>query len=223
MKPQRSKLLKALWYNLIPSFPVWTRLYGMPIAFDSRDTPQVWYIRRARMEDLHNAPKVLAPFNGMLWDIGASVGLYSCLWLKYGGGSAVAFEISPKAASYIRTNAQRNRLKNLTIVPWAISVRQTHYTVPTTASEGNRISHNGGQMEATLTWENAALRYGSPHVIKMDIEGDEREFLNDTAFQRYVGNKGIRFLVEIHTPEDPSLTYRGWNFKHIHDRTYQAT
>jgi FkbM family methyltransferase len=173
------------------------------MLYDFRDNSQQWYLRDSYIEDMENIPGVLVPFRGVLWDVGANVGLYSCMWRKYGGDRAIAFELSPKAASYISRNIARNKLSSIEVVARGLSVRPVKYKVPTDSSAGNRITQPEENSESgtTMTYHEALEKYGVPNVIKLDVEGYENEFLSDPQFISLVRNNDIRLIVEIHDPK----------------------
>src|SRR6266496_403951 len=105
---QNTKLVRWLWYRLVPPFAFSKRLYGLRMLYSFRDHSEYWRRSTKRIEQEEAVVQVLTPIRGKLWDVGASVGLYSCVWMRNGGESVVAFELSPAAARYITRNAARN-------------------------------------------------------------------------------------------------------------------
>lgn len=223
IKLYHHKFFRRLWYSVMPSFPIQSRLYGLKMLYDARDNSSHWYLTNSYIEEMENVPKVLLPFQGVLWDVGANIGLYSCVWRKYGGDRAVAFELSPKAASYIKRNAERNKLSAIEIVPKGLSVRSLKYKIPADASAGNRITapDNDSDTETTMTYKEAVAQFGIPDVIKLDIEGHENEFLGDSDFISFVKNNNVRLIVEFHNEEYLSR-FPSLKLIHLNDRTYQV-
>src|SRR6185369_17142539 len=96
--------LAKLWHRFMPSFPVKRRVFDFEMYFDSRDHPFVWYGNRNTLEEAENIPATLGKFQGLFWDVGANAGIYS-LWMASRGNPVVAFDISPKAISYVMKSA----------------------------------------------------------------------------------------------------------------------
>ena len=73
-----------------------------------------------------------------------------------------------------------------------------------------------------MTYPEAAQQFGVPNVIKMDIEGQEIEFLGDAGFMSFVKSNNIRLIVEFHDDEY-RRRFPECSFIHLNDRTYQVT
>jgi FkbM family methyltransferase len=58
---------------------------------------------------------------GVLYDVGAHIGLVSCLWCRHGSGRAFAFEPSPHNARLARQNFELNRLGNAEVIETAVA------------------------------------------------------------------------------------------------------
>jgi len=197
-----------LWHTLMPSFPVKRRVFGLEIYFDSRDHPFAWYSPRNMLEEAENIPQTLGQFQGLFWDAGANAGLYS-LWMAARGNPVVAFDISPKAISYVLKSAARNGLKNVTGVPRAFSVEPFKYRTPQSAGAGNRLGDASAGDEATaITYVEAAAQFGVPVCIKMDIEGHEEVFLKSAAFKEWVIKNRIAIVMELHSPQMWELLWK---------------
>jgi FkbM family methyltransferase len=193
------RLLARIWHNLIPCFPIRRKIFGIHVFFDSRDHPFAWYTSSHLLEQAENIPETLGRFNGRLWDVGANAGIYS-LWMASRGNPVVAFDISPKAISYVLKSAAKNGLKNLTGVPRAFSTEPFKYEMPQTAVADNQLKAVASSANATaITYLEAAEKYGLPSVIKMDIEGHEEKFLRSDEFKQWIIRNKISIIMELHS------------------------
>jgi FkbM family methyltransferase len=195
------RFLALLWHKLMPCFPIRRKVFGLQIYFDSRDHPCAWYATRNILEQSENIPKTLGQFRGRFWDVGSNVGFYS-LWMASRGNPVVAFDISPKAISYVLKSAAKNGLKNIIGVPRAFSTESFRYQTPQTAVGGNQLKIAAGADAATaITYLEAAEKYGVPAVIKMDIEGHEENFLRSDEFKQWIIRNKIAIFMELHSDD----------------------
>ena len=116
------------------------------------------------------------------WDIGANAGYHSLVAARELGqlGRVIAVEANPAVADIAQTQFRLNREGHrVTLVRAAISNAEGTETL--TVMPNNRMSaiesvaqHPGTplQVKAT-TLDNLAAEWGTPHLIKMDIEGGE--------------------------------------------------
>jgi FkbM family methyltransferase len=202
------RFLAKIWHRCMPSFPVKRKIFGLDLYFDSRDHPFVWYAPRKQLEEHENLPETLSKFHGLIWDAGANAGIYS-LWLASLGNQVIAFDISPKAISYIMKSAAKNGLKGVTGVPRAFSVEPLRYHVPKTAIAGNKLGGAAGQEEAVaITYKEAAEKFGIPVLIKMDIEGHEEAFLRSKEFKQWLVQNKVALVLELHKAEFQDLLWK---------------
>ena len=126
-----------------------------------------------------------------VWDVGANVGLYAVLLSRAASaGHVVAFEPVPASRERLDANLELNDCTNVTVEPIALSDHEgvSSMALYPDAPGCNRIIDPGelpaeaaGAMQiSTATGDGyaQASRYGSPDVIKVDIEGHEPEFLS---------------------------------------------
>jgi len=122
----------------------------------------------------------------VVWDVGANVGLYSCLLGKYGRNvTMVAFEPNPVAVERLKRNVSLNGLGNVQIIPLALldvdgdvifdivwsdrcSLRGK-VVIPSKDKQGNLITVKAIRGD-TLVQKRLAP---SPDIIKVDVEGGE--------------------------------------------------
>lgn len=127
---------------------------------------------------------------GVLWDLGANVGFFALLAARVAGprGHVYALEPDPRCAASIRTSAELNGFRNVTVIEKAAGARTRRE--PFALAPENTWSHlvERGQPAAgleVLTVEAAALDelavqddMRAPTVIKLDVEGSEIDALN---------------------------------------------
>jgi len=134
--------------------------------------------------------KRLATPDAICFDIGANVGHYTLLFSRY-AQHVYAFEPLPRNLRYLVRLVELNRLKNVTVVPWAVAgdVGVTAFQ----AGDNNALGHlarEGDQPVATISCDEFVRRYGVvPDLMKIDVEGAEVEVL-----------RGAETLLRAHHP-----------------------
>jgi FkbM family methyltransferase len=124
-----------------------------------------------------------------VWDVGANVGIYAVLLGRAAtAGHVVSFEPVPSTRERLVGNLERNGMTNVTVEPWALSDTEGTVTMAIfpNAPGCDAIIATGvtddphEELVVDTTTGEAYLEdspYGSPDVIKVDIEGHEPEFL----------------------------------------------
>ncbi|MBX7156825.1 MAG: FkbM family methyltransferase [Verrucomicrobiae bacterium] len=121
------------------------------------------------------------------------------------GHEVIAFDISPKAINLLRKGARANQV-NIQTVEGAFSVEPYFYTTPTSShTENQAIKTSGSGQRKSITFLEAAERFGIPQVIKMDIEGNEKEFLQSSTYRDWLTQHNILWIFEMHKSEDFEL------------------
>ena len=152
---------------------------------------------------------------GVLYDVGAHIGLVSCLWCCSGGGLACAFEPSPHNARLIHENLKINAVENARVYEVAIAARsgEAGFVVETAnlgASSGGYLSDvagrvmgldRGGGLEQTVMVSSldaiVELEHLSPpSLVKVDVEGSEVEVVRGAV--ETIRRHGPKLLIEIH-------------------------
>jgi FkbM family methyltransferase len=123
---------------------------------------------------------------GVLYDVGANVGVYTLLASRLVGGSGhvVAFEPLPANLTFLRRHIQLNRCGNVRVVEAALSDRCGTGTFATRGHRSmGRLTTDGGAAVSVLALDEAVRRLALPlpSVIKMDIEGGEAAALRGAA------------------------------------------
>ena len=142
----------------------------------------------------------------VVWDVGASVGLYT-VHLAPRVRRVVAFEPDPATVARLRENVQVNGLTHsVDIVPAALGDRDGQVELSTSGLSGNApaISNLGRHHASTVVPINRAdtlLSTGgvaAPTVIKMDVEGAEGLVLKGAAGLLRSGSAPRLLFVEVH-------------------------
>ena len=118
-----------------------------------------------------------------IFDVGANIGIYALQAARL-GATVVAFEPSRLVRHRLVRNIVANRLtESITVVPEAVAAKQgtVEFFETRTGNWGvGRIfayghALRGGERYSVPTdsLDNLALRFGTPDLIKMDIEGAE--------------------------------------------------
>jgi len=129
--------------------------------------------------------KKLIKKGDVCWDVGANIGFYTCLFSKLvgGNGAVVAFEPLSSAFSYLKSNIEINKLKNVRLINKAISDMKGPRTIffeSLELAEGTATLKQYGNKNITETVEVDCIDgiYKSiplPDFIKMDVENCEIE------------------------------------------------
>lgn len=166
---------------------LWGPGRGMKLTFNLLDHPALLL---GRYE-----PHVVAAMRrhiragSTVYDIGANIGYLTALAARLAGtGHVVAFEPDPANAELLQRNIRQNRLANVEVEPRAVTCDGRPIQLATYAY--SLVNHivSGTQPAASdarvLTGESVALDtfvyeegHQAPGVIKIDVEGAEREVL----------------------------------------------
>ena len=182
--------LAPLWHRFAPSITLSRKFKGLRLYFDSRDNAAALVIP-ARMLEL---PKYV---DGSVWDIGANIGYLTLVAAGLGRG-VIAFEMSARASELLEKSRDANGL-HFDIVPRGFAVEEKSYQAPDTSHPGNQIEFSDEGSVCTITYAEAEASYGTPALIKMDIEGMEKGFFENPEFKKWIIEKQIVFVVEVHT------------------------
>lgn len=190
--------LAPLWHRFAPSITLSRKFKGLRLYFDSRDNAAALVVPASMLEQrewpLLELPKHI---DGPVWDIGANVG-YLTLTAAGLGRKTTAFEMSARAAALLVRSREANGL-NFEVVPRGFALEEKSYHAPGTSHPGNQIEFSDDGSERTITYAEAEKSYGTPALIKMDIEGMEKGFFESPGFKAWIVEKEIIFVVEVHT------------------------
>ncbi len=132
--------------------------------------------------------KTLLPVGGIFIDIGANIGIYSCIMAHHVGntGSVIAFEPMAENLELLYQNIKLNKLKNIEVNELALSNRQGSFNlyVPSAHQQGatgcTQVWNPGdwvsvGNTDATTL--DIAFQKERLDFIKIDTQGHELEIL----------------------------------------------
>lgn len=170
----------------------------MKLYFDSRDNAWALVLPVSVLET-HEWPSLELPkhVDGPVWDVGSNIG---CLTLAAAaaGRAVTAFEMSTRAVDLLRKSRDANGL-DFEVVARGFATVEQRYRAPTTSHPGNRLTFSDAGAERTITYLEAEKRYGTPDLVKMDIEGMEEDFFTNPGFKRWICERKIVFFVEVHS------------------------
>jgi FkbM family methyltransferase len=134
------------------------------------------------------------------FDIGAHSGLYSLVFARQ-ARRVCAFEPLPRNIFWLERTLERNGVKNITLLPWAVSGR----TGLSSFEEGphssmGRLALGAGLPVSTVTLRDFIAQFDlRPDVMKIDVEGAEGDVLRGGL--EYLRERRPAILLSIHSPE----------------------
>jgi FkbM family methyltransferase len=190
--------LARLWHRLAPSVTVSRRVLGMRLYFDSRDNISALVLPASVLET-HEWPLLELPkhVDGPVWDVGSNIGLLT-LAAAARGRTVTAFDMSSRAAELLRRSRDANGF-DFEVVARGFATTEMSYRAPATSYPGNRLSLSEAGAERTITYTEAEEQYGTPALVKMDIEGMEEDFFTSPGFKRWICDRNVVFFVEVHS------------------------
>lgn len=175
----------------MPSFPVWKTFSGNSVMIDSRDNLYWFFFSDKKIrKQIPELPK----HHGLVWDIGCNVGFYA-VECANNGSRVVAFDISGKCCWMLKQTAELNHL-NIVTVHRGFTVKTVNFQNEISSHTESKLQENGSL--CSITWREAAVIFGIPKTIKMDIEGGEKEFLESKEFMDWIKKNKIEFICEKH-------------------------
>jgi FkbM family methyltransferase len=182
---------------MMPSFRVKKTFYGKTVYMDFRDNIDEFSQSSRELENREQGlMEISLNVDGALWDVGANIGLFS-VRAASAGCQCVAFEFSHRAAALLQQTVTENRLP-VVVVQRAFSSVPKLYEPAKTAGTRNQVGFSDHGSESSVTYRDAEAQYGTPAMIKMDIEGGEKEFFDSSDFKAWIVGKEICWLVELH-------------------------
>lgn len=115
----------------------------------------------------------------IVYDIGAHIGYYSLIAARAcgeQGGQVFAFEPLPVNLKTLRIHLNANQIKNVTILPYAVSCKSGTLNFDMAGGTGRgRLSAEGKMTINTIALDNLIFEqnYPPPNFIKIDVEGAE--------------------------------------------------
>lgn len=193
--------LRALFHRFCPRWEVTRRLEGLRCRVNVNDH-LMWLCLPAAECLEAGSYRVMNQSWGTVWDVGANFGFFALVAARK-GNRTIAFDLSPYVLGLLEQSCKLNQLE-VTTIPRALTVEPVTYTAPETGSCKNRVGDEPGASRS-LSYVEAAAQFGTPNLIKMDIEGGERAFFESEAFRAWVLHNRISWLVEIHDRYKPDF------------------
>jgi FkbM family methyltransferase len=157
-----------------------TRLHSAGLLFEVTNPVEEWRVRELDHESefletlLHGLTE-----KDIFFDIGACVGLYA-IHAALRCKQVCAFEPDPGFQERIQRNCTLNGIRNVRVLPWAVSDRSGRTNLYSGGIAGRSPSLRDFGQGPPLSVETRSLdeeiqqgRLPSPTIIKMDIEGAE--------------------------------------------------
>ena len=193
------KMVKTWLALLVPNMVFWRTVQGLKVAHSTRNSPWAYWPRNmdgaTECEGIGEILRKLKP--GVFWDVGCNIGYYSLYAAKL-GWDVYSWDLGQRAIELLQISAGRNHLKVVSQAK-AFTDKPVHYHEAGSAHAGNRVALDP-HGPLSMTWKNAAEIYPAPNFLKMDIEGAEIDFLEDKEFQKWITDKRITLVMELHHP-----------------------
>ncbi|MEQ1731139.1 MAG: FkbM family methyltransferase [Vicinamibacterales bacterium] len=157
---------------------------------------QVYLFRRSRRREeteMALAVAALADRTGVIYDLGANIGLYTVVFASNPNRRVLAFEPFDIPLGFLRRNLEINRLKNVDIHQIVLTDHQgtCRFTLDTVTLCTSHVSAEGepGVEFPCSDLDSYRDRHGlpTPDVLKIDVEGADMPLL-----------RGMRRLLEQH-------------------------
>ena len=163
---------------------------GLSVIFNLSELKELGYIEK--LLQTHS--------KGIIFDIGANVGLMTILFARY-AEKVFCFEPFPQNISLLYRTLEVNHINNATIIPCAVSdsFEYSSFERGESCSSG-KLKINGNQPAITVSIDGFAEAYKVfPNFIKIDVEGGEMSVLKggERFFLKY---KPI-IILDIHGEE----------------------
>jgi FkbM family methyltransferase len=139
-------------------------------------------------------------------DVGASVGFFTLLASRLVGaeGSVIAFEPQPDAVASLRRNADLNEFAMVEAVEAAVGARAGQAALRGLGQATARVVPEGDghalPVETTTLDDHFARSPRAPAVVKIDVEGNERDVL--AGMTRLLEESSPVLVVETHGTTD---------------------
>ena len=182
-------LLGKVWRRIMPDVIVQRRIGNELFAVSLRDHA-LWILYGDKAAGAEKIPIV----KGHVWDLGCNIGVYSIAAAR-AGCRVTAFDISNINVLCLAQTAIITGLP-MTVVHSPVTTIPTRWTPSNTGHCEEKLSEGG--IYKSLTFLEAAEKFGKPDCIKMDIQGGEVEFLQSEAFHGWVHSNGIAVYLEVH-------------------------
>lgn len=188
-------LLSNLWRRHCPDVIVERLIDGTHFHLSLRDH-LLWARSGAAAV---RAEQIPWPRDSMVWDLGCNIGVFS-VQAALLGNRVVAFDISETNIACLRSTslngANSPNLARIQPHLGPVTVARMTWSPARTGHAEEKLVPSLGR--PSLTYLEAAERFGIPSFIKMDIQGAEKEFLCSREWRAWLDTNHITWFVEIH-------------------------
>lgn len=196
--------------NAVGIHTVRTRLAGEPFTL-SAASPLEYTIActgYGEADAMTEVLRMLPAGGGVLYDVGANVGLYTLLAARH-GARVIAYEPAPANLKSLRENLRLNDAKGVTVRPMAVGKDRGHARFFTSGETGgSQINSLSGDVVKQFGSDRLEMRTDittldhevdtlpPPDVIKIDVEGAEGLVLRGA--KRLLAQYKPRLSIEVH-------------------------
>ncbi|MFY0628607.1 MAG: FkbM family methyltransferase [Reichenbachiella sp.] len=159
-------------------------------------------------------------------DCGANIGL-STFYFKmlFPNCSIMAFEPNPYAFELLTKNVEQNKLKNVELFNYALSNTEGKLDFFLNQNkgslEGSLIKKRGGQniLSVSIKPLSSFILNHKINFIKIDVEGSERQVIEDLANNKLIENVD-QFIIEFHHQMEGESAYLSEFLNHFEKSNY---
>lgn len=175
----------ALIRRFIPDIRM-SRDIGDGLKIHASPKKHLHIFRPSRLRnDIQIARKLsnLTPARGVIFDLGANIGLYSLVFAANRTRSVYSFEPFDEALAYLHENIRLNQLRNVEVHPIVLSDREgvCRFSIDTVTQSTSHISaadEPGIDLPCSdLDSYMSKMNLPMPDLIKMDVEGADEAIL----------------------------------------------
>jgi len=118
-----------------------------------------------------------------VWDVGANIGIVSCLIARSTDAEVVSFEPHPKNVSKLRANLDLNSLSECVTVAevalgQAVGIETLYIADDWDTKHSTAVGEGDSILVGATTGDKVALEQGYPDIVKIDVEGAETDVLS---------------------------------------------
>ncbi|MCX6291572.1 MAG: FkbM family methyltransferase [Bacteroidetes bacterium] len=138
----------------------------------------------------------------IILDCGANIGLSALFFsIHYPAAEIIAYEADPYVMNYLTVNMQNNEIKNVKTVNCAVWNKNDSLSFGSEGADGGSVYHSSSKkvLVKAIRLKEVIDSYPEIDMLKMDIEGSERDVLIDCKEVMY---KVKNLFVEYHDYSD---------------------
>ncbi|WP_165872024.1 FkbM family methyltransferase [Natrarchaeobius halalkaliphilus] len=186
---------------------------------DRADFHAVTYFKENERELARDLLTEVTP-GDVVWDVGANIGIYTCLLKQLPTVEPIAFEPFPENKRRLKQNLRLNGI-DATIVDAALSDRNTTVEFGLASNQngnlgGSKILRTDeGNMVTVPARTGDSLEIPQPSVVKIDVEGAEQDVINGMKKTLRTSNCRIIYCEIHHSDSGSSIFEYGSTPSHL--------